>query len=183
VDMGRGEYTRKKTRNRNPSKSQLQFAEKCIKQIEPGNIDWLIKMTCLSFFCYVFDVGWDIYLLHRFWNQGDYWYFGWTLAIVVVPIVVITIKSFLFYNNEFEKNNELDPRLYLPQEENTTSNWLIKWGFGIVGFCLVQRYVSDLINFIITVTSCIVGFFSFQPLLGLLMLLNMLIKRNHCRKN
>jgi hypothetical protein len=181
--MGRGEYTRKKTRNRNPSKSQLQFAEKCIKQIEPGNIDWLIKMTCLSFFCYVFDVGWDIYLLHRFWNQGDYWYFGWTLAIVVVPIVVITIKSFLFYNNEFEKNNELDPRLYLPQEENTTSNWLIKWGFGIVGFCLVQRYVSDLINFIITVTSCIVGFFSFQPLLGLLMLLNMLIKRNHCRKN
>ncbi|EFX75740.1 hypothetical protein DAPPUDRAFT_323100 [Daphnia pulex] len=63
-----------------------------------------------------------------------------TLAFLVTPIVVITFKSFSFYNNGFKNTDTLfDPRHSLPKEEYTFSNW-VKWVLGPVGLCLIPRY-------------------------------------------
>ncbi len=81
------------------------------------------------------------------------------MAFLVTPIVVITIKSFSFYNNGFKITDTLfDPRHSLPEKEYT-SNWVIKWVLGPVGLCLIPRYVPKLINFItkrqhVTVICC-----------------------------
>ncbi|XP_046454117.1 XK-related protein 9-like [Daphnia pulex] len=126
--------------NSQPPSQVVEFAQKCKENIEISSVNWLIFFTCFSCFCYVGDICWDIYLLNCFWNTKYYWYFRCTLVFLITPIVVITFKSFSFYNNGFKNTDTLfDHRHSLPKEEYRFSNW-VKWVLGPVGLCLIPRY-------------------------------------------
>ena len=46
---------------------------------------------------YFLDAGFDTILAIQYYRDGDWWYFSLTLALVVIPAVIISALSFINY--------------------------------------------------------------------------------------
>lgn len=128
------------------------FAQKCKDNFDEGTLSWLIRFNYVSFLLYIIHIGCNIYWLNYFYNKGDMWYFGCTLAFWLIPAGSATLTSFLFYNPGWPINQNqdtFDPRDYLPEKESNFSFYM-KWFLGL--FCPIPRYDPELIN--LTKLSC-----------------------------
>jgi len=68
--------------------SSLQFALNWLK-------DLVLLIWPIAF--YFLDAGFDTILAIQYYRDGDWWYFTLTLALVVVPAVIISVLSFINY--------------------------------------------------------------------------------------
>ena len=58
-----------------------------------------------SFVLYVFDVGSDIYVAITYYQKRDYWWFRITIALVILPSIIVNINS-LITNWNFSKKGK-----------------------------------------------------------------------------
>ncbi len=121
-----------------PPLESEDFARRCKDNIEIKDLNVLICFTLFSFFLYFLDIVWDIDSLNKFYTKKHFWYFGCTLAFLVIPVAVIATRSF-----RFKSNKTSNTRDFLPKEENICVN-RVKWTLGI--FTPIPRYVSKLFN-------------------------------------
>lgn len=72
-----------------------------------------IVFTVMSILSYIFDVGSDIYLAFVYYNEGDIWWFTLTIIFVIVPSLVITVFSFIWYIQDTSRRPH--PLIWLPR--------------------------------------------------------------------
>ena len=53
-------------------------------------------LLLIGFLLYGFDVGSDIYVAMRYYQREDYWWFGITIALVILPGIVVNVISVSF---------------------------------------------------------------------------------------
>lgn len=98
-----------------------------------------VLFTFLSFFFYIGDLSFDIYCLITFHAQGNYWYFQYNLACLVIPAAIKILGSLLvcYYGQIKENENMFDPRDFLPKESKFSL--AMKWLVDFV--CPIPRYI------------------------------------------
>lgn len=74
-----------------------------------ADFNWL-DMTCVivSICSYLIDLAADGFMAATYYNMGHYWYFGFTLAFVVVPALTMTGLSAKWYIKD-QKNQHFPP--------------------------------------------------------------------------
>jgi len=60
-----------------------------------SNYEVISTMICIL--SYIFDVGSDVYLAYVYYSSADMWWFTLTVIFIVVPSMIITIFSFVWY--------------------------------------------------------------------------------------
>lgn len=50
--------------------------------------------TIIGLFLYLFDIGTDIYVASKYWENGDTWWFEMAIAFIFVPSVIVNAISF-----------------------------------------------------------------------------------------
>ena len=131
----------KSSEGQNSQREEIQnFAKQCKNEIPYRNLCFSMALTVVSFFFYVGGLVYNFYLIYRYFTEGDYWYCGFIFLFVVITSVLMTAKSYLFYNKMGDTYNH---RNWLPKEEYTFYNWAIKWILGAV--CPIPRYVIDFV--------------------------------------
>jgi len=58
-----------------------------------GEIIW----TAISMLSYIVDIGSDIYVAIIYYADEDWWWFGLTVAFIVIPSLTISVCSFMWY--------------------------------------------------------------------------------------
>ena len=93
-----------------------------------------ILFAGISMFCYLLNLGSNVYSLTTYYIKGDYSYFGVLLAFIVLSGGMTVYESYGFYN---QNGNKYVPRDLLPAESRGT--WAMKWGFGFILDCSFPR--------------------------------------------
>ncbi|KAM7294769.1 XK-related protein 4 [Ixodes scapularis] len=85
---------------------------------------------------FLFDTGSDIWVAYRHYKDGSLWYFGLTVAFILVPATIMMCFSFRWYL--------LDLKLKLGTHPSKVE-WCIRAVFHILQLGQVVRYVDTLI--------------------------------------
>jgi len=72
-----------------------------------------VVLTVMSILSYIFDVGSDIYVAIVYYRDGDTWWFALTVLFIVVPSLIITFFSFVWYVQD--RRNQSYPLIWLPR--------------------------------------------------------------------
>jgi len=73
-----------------------------------------IKLSCFLFVfifrvaLYFSDLATDIILICEYWENREMWYFGFTLAFVVVPAVIISVINGLYYWEKWKVKRQIE---------------------------------------------------------------------------
>ena len=93
---------------------------------QPWDVSFFdIVFTFGSIVAYLFDVGGNMYVAHTFYINGDWWWFAYTVTVIVVANVIINMFSLSLYIADYRYEKE--------HNENTTSP--LRW--AVICVCLV----------------------------------------------
>lgn len=99
-------------------------------------IDGLCVLCSVGSF--LFDTGSDIWVAYRHYKDGSVWYFGLTVAFIVVPAMIMMCFSFRWYL--------LDLKLKQPGVQHPSKlEWCIRAVFHLLQLGQVLRYMDTLI--------------------------------------
>ena len=101
-----------------------------------------------SFLLYGFDVGSDIYVAITYFQKEDYWWFGITIALVILPGIVVNIFSFRgnwYISNEEAKIFKVLTCVFqlfvIQQYCEALKRWKrMNWGIGAPQPCNEDNY-------------------------------------------
>lgn len=85
---------------------------------------------------FLFDTGSDIWVAYRHYKDGSTWYFGLTLAFILVPALIMMGFSFRWYL--------LDLKLK-PDSSPSKTQWCVRAVFHILQLGPIVRYLDTLI--------------------------------------
>ena len=68
--------------------------------------NWEIICSIYAILGFVFDIGSDIFVAYMFYVSNQWWWFGLTVAFIVVPSLTMTSVSFVWYvKDEMNKDD------------------------------------------------------------------------------
>ena len=70
-----------------------------------------ILVNLISFVLYLADMASDVWLAYHYYTGGDWYWLGFTLAVVIVPCIFANVLSVFFYLDEELSPSQLAIRI------------------------------------------------------------------------
>lgn len=119
--------------NCEPPKAVRPSVRTAFKQRKYTILDGLCVLCSVGSF--LFDTGSDIWVAYRHYNDGSYWYFGLTVAFIMVPATIMMGFSFRWYLLDLKQHGKHPSKL----------QWFVRTAFHLLQLGQVVRYVDALI--------------------------------------
>ena len=74
-----------------------------------AKLDFVV--TLISFFLYLAEMASDIWLMHVYYTGGDWYWFGFTIAVVLVPSLLANGISVYIYHANIASKSQLAIRI------------------------------------------------------------------------
>lgn len=113
--------------NCEPPKAVRPSVRTAFKQRKYTILDGLCVLCSVGSF--LFDTGSDIWVAYRHYNDGSYWYFGLTVAFIMVPATIMMGFSFRWYLLDLKQHGKHPSKL----------QWFVRTAFHLLQLGQVVR--------------------------------------------